>query len=135
MRGKLAKDEYINTEIRRGMYGLPAAGILAQRLLEKRLNREGYKQIQVTPGFWTHYWRLVSFSLCVYDVGVKYFGKEHAYHLMVALSKIYKISSDWEGKQYLGLDLDWDYERRKSAPLNANLRQRHPQALQSQKNT
>ena len=31
--GKLGKDEYIYTEIRRGMYGLPTAGILAQRIL------------------------------------------------------------------------------------------------------
>ena len=31
---------------------------------------------------------------------------------MVVLSKSYKISSDWQGKRYLGLDLDWDYEKR-----------------------
>ena len=30
---------------------------------------------------------------------------------MVVLRKSYKISSDWEGKQYLGLDLDWYYEK------------------------
>ena len=32
---------------------------------------------------------------------------------MAILRKIYRISSDWEGKQYLILDLDWDYEKRK----------------------
>ena len=32
---------------------------------------------------------------------------------MVVLSKIYMISSDWERKQYLGLDLDWDDEKLK----------------------
>ena len=31
---------------------------------------------------------------------------------MVGLSKSYKISSDWEGKRYLGLGLDWDHEKR-----------------------
>ena len=35
----LTKDGYIYTEIRRGMYGLPVAGILAKQLLEKRLNK------------------------------------------------------------------------------------------------
>ena len=30
---------------------------------------------------------------------------------MVVLSKSYKISSDWEGKQHLGLDLDWNDEK------------------------
>ena len=38
--GKVAKDDYIYTEIRRGMYGLPEAGILSQRILEKRMNKE-----------------------------------------------------------------------------------------------
>ena len=75
MRGEVSKDDYIYTEIRRGMYGLPAAGILAQRILEKLLNKEGYKQSQVTPGFWTHDWLPESFSLCVDDFGVKYVGK------------------------------------------------------------
>ena len=51
LRGKLEKDDYVYTEIRRGMYGLLAAGILSQRLLKKQLNKEGCRQIQVTPGF------------------------------------------------------------------------------------
>ena len=34
-------DVHIYTEICRGMYGIPAAGILAQQLLEKQLNMEG----------------------------------------------------------------------------------------------
>ena len=38
--------------------------------------------------------------------------KKIADHLMVVLIKSYNISSDWEGKQYLGLDLDWNYEKR-----------------------
>ena len=32
---------------------------------------------------------------------------------MVVLSKIYKILKNWEGKQYIGLDLDWDYKKHK----------------------
>jgi hypothetical protein len=38
------------------MYGLPQAGIIVQQLLEKRLVENGYQQITVTPGFWTHDW-------------------------------------------------------------------------------
>ena len=63
-----------------------------------------------------HDWRPVSFSLCVYDFGVKYVGKENTDHLMVILSKIYKISIKWEGKRYLGLDLDWDDKKQKVHP-------------------
>ena len=109
---KVTKDGYVYVEIRRGMYGLPQSGLLAQQLLEKRLNAEGYHQSELTPGFWTHEWRPVSFSLCVDDFGVKYTGKQHADHLMSVLKKHYAISQDWEGKRYLGLDLDWDYTKR-----------------------
>ena len=64
------------------MYGLPHAGIFAQKLLEERLNQEGYYQSAQTPGFWKHRWQLVCFSLIVDDFGVKYVGKEHAQHLI-----------------------------------------------------
>ena len=74
---------YIYTEIRRGMYVLPTAGILAQQLLEKRLNKEGYSQSKFTPGFWTHKWRPVSFTLCVDD----FVGIEHANHLISVLQE------------------------------------------------
>ena len=77
------------------MCGIPAAGILAQQLLEKLLNKDGYKQRNVTPGFWTHDWRPVRLSLCIDGFGVTYFGKEHAKQIMVFLSKSYKILSDW----------------------------------------
>jgi hypothetical protein len=33
-----------------GMYGLPQAGLLANELLEKRLNEHRYRQIKLIPG-------------------------------------------------------------------------------------
>ena len=72
---------------------------------------EGYSQSKLTPGFWTHKWRPVSFTLCVDYFGVKCVGKEHAEHLMSFLKSKYKISADWKGERYLGLDLDWDYKK------------------------
>ena len=44
------KNGYIYMEIRRGMYGLPQAGILANNLLAKRLSKAGYYQCQFTLG-------------------------------------------------------------------------------------
>jgi hypothetical protein len=41
---------WVYVEIRIGMYGLPQAGILANKLLEERLNTRGYYQCQHTPG-------------------------------------------------------------------------------------
>ena len=79
------------------MYGLPQAGIIAQELLEKRLLTAGYSQSKVTPGYWKHEWRPISFTLVVDDFGVKYIGEEHVYHLLQLLKRDYEIKEDWDG--------------------------------------
>ena len=54
--------------------------------------------------------RPITFTLVVDEFGVKYVGKEHAQHLIVALQSLYpKISVDWSGLLYCGLTLRWDY--------------------------
>ena len=110
LNSKATSDGYIYVSIRLGMYGLPHAGIMAQQLLEERLNKQGYFQSKLCPGYWKHKSRPISFTLCVDDFCVKYVGKEHAEHLMKILKKHYTISHEWEGTRYLGLTLDWDYE-------------------------
>jgi hypothetical protein len=45
----------VHCKVQRGMYGLPQAGIIAQELLKERLQKAGYKQSKVTPGYWTLY--------------------------------------------------------------------------------
>ena len=52
------------------------------------------------------------FTLVVDDFGVKFVGKEHADHLKMVLEQYYKITVDWEGEKYVGIDLKWDYQRR-----------------------
>ena len=47
-------DGMIYIEANRGMYGLPQAGLLANDLLEKRLNKRGYHQSKLVPGLWKH---------------------------------------------------------------------------------
>ena len=89
------KDGYVCLKIRKGVYGLPQAGILAQKLLEKRLNTKGYQQSGICPGFWKHDWRPICFSLCVDNFGVKYEDRKHSKHLMNALKEEYTISQDW----------------------------------------
>jgi hypothetical protein len=49
------------------------------------------------------------FSLVVNDFEVKYIGKEYANHLFSALEEHYKASTNWAGKLYCGLTLQWDY--------------------------
>ena len=112
LREKVDAKGYIYVKCVRGMYGLPHAGIIAQELLEKRLEKHGYYQSKTTPGFWSHKWRPISFSLIVDDFGVKYVGEEHAQHLINVLKEHYELTEDWEGKKYSGITLDWDYVRR-----------------------
>jgi hypothetical protein len=47
-------DGYVYMDIRKGMYGLPQAGILANKLLKKRLACHGYFEQPHTPGLWKH---------------------------------------------------------------------------------
>ncbi|EJK53065.1 hypothetical protein THAOC_27566, partial [Thalassiosira oceanica] len=44
LRVKATPDGSVYVEINKGMYGLPQAGVLANKLLEKRLNQHGYYQ-------------------------------------------------------------------------------------------
>jgi hypothetical protein len=89
---------YIYWEIQKGMYSLPQAGIIAQQLLEERLQKDGYRQSKTTPGLWKHDTRLISFSLVVDDFGVKYVGEENTQHLLDTVQKYYKCSCNWKGE-------------------------------------
>jgi hypothetical protein len=109
LKDKVSKDGYVFVEIRRGMYGLPQAGIIAQELLEKRLNARGYYQSKFTPGLWTHETRSIKFALVVDDFGIKYESEEDAQHLIDSLTPFYSITTDKEGTRFIGLTLEWDY--------------------------
>jgi hypothetical protein len=108
---KVTEEGYVYVEIQKGMYGLPQAGILAQELLEKRLNEHGYSQSKAVPGLWTHKTRPILFTLVVDDFRVKYVGKEHAMHLISILKQHYEISEDWTGSKYIGITFEWDYRK------------------------
>ena len=98
-------------EIRKGMYGLPQAGLLANKLLTERLALTGYKPTKHTPGLWKHTTRPILFSLVVDDFGIKYVGKHNIDHLLNALQEKYVITNDWKGKLYCEITLKWDYEQ------------------------
>ena len=109
----LVHDGYVYIEINKGMYGLPQAGLLANKLLGKRLAKYGYYQSRHTPGLWKHTWRPIQFVLVVDDFGVEYIGRDHAEHLISALRTHYEaVSTDWEGSLYCGITLKWDYQNR-----------------------
>jgi hypothetical protein len=103
--------------IDKGMYGLPQAGRLANNLLVKRLAPHGYRPCEHTHGLWRHNTKPVTFTLVVDDFGIKYTGKENAYHLLNALKENYEVTEDWAGKLYCGISLDCYYEN-KTAELS-----------------
>ncbi len=95
-----------------GMYNLPQSGLIANKLLEKRLNEHGYWQSKLVPGLWRHNTRLIQFTLVVDNFGVKYVSKEHARHLKKVLKMHYKMTCDWMGMRYIVITLDRDYKKR-----------------------
>jgi hypothetical protein len=106
------EDGWVYVEINLGMYGLPQAGILANKLLAKRLAKAGYYQCQYTAGLWRHVWRPITFCLVVDDFGIKTVGLKHAKHLQQELEKYYEVSMDWKGELFCGVHLEWDYKNR-----------------------
>jgi hypothetical protein len=108
----LAVDGWVYIEIRKGMYGLKQAGLLANQLLQTCLAPFGYYPARHTPGIWLHKTRPIAFSLIVGDFAVKYVGKQHADHLRNALLKTYELTTDWEATVYSGMTLKWDYKNR-----------------------
>jgi hypothetical protein len=106
----LAVDGWVYIEIRKGMYGLKQAGLLANQLRQTRLAPFGYYPARHTPGLWLHKTRPISFTLAVDDFTVKYVGKQHAEHLRNDLLRTYELTTDWTATVYSGITLKWDYK-------------------------
>ena len=50
----LVQKGWINYDIRRGCYVLPQYGMLANKQLRFRLEKEGYYESRTNPGLWRH---------------------------------------------------------------------------------
>ena len=110
LKRKVHSDGAIYIKIRKGMYGLPQAGMLANKLLKRHLAKHRYYEVRHTPGYWRHVWRPIDFTLVVDDFGMGYEGNEHALHLLQTLRQYYDaVSIDWTGTLYCGITLKWDY--------------------------
>jgi hypothetical protein len=108
----LKVDGWVYIEIRKGMYGLKQAGLLANQVLQTRLAPFGYYPARHTPGLWLHKTRPFSFTLVADDFAVKYVGKQHAEHLRNALLRTYELTTDWTATVYSGMTLKWGYDKR-----------------------
>jgi hypothetical protein len=93
----LVVDGWVCIEIRKGMYSLKQAGLLANQLLQTRLAPFGYYPVRHTPGLWLHKSRPISFTLVVDDF---------------AVLQTYELTTDWTATVYSGMTLKWDYNNR-----------------------
>ena len=66
----------------------------------------------MVPGLWHRETRPITFTLVVYDFGLKYENEKYAKHLMSVLKQYYNITEDWKGERYIGMHLRWDYKGR-----------------------
>jgi hypothetical protein len=96
---------HIYLEMRWAVWGLPQAGILANKLLRKRLAPHGYYECKQMPGLWKHFSRPILFTLVVDDFGVKYTNQGDVDHLIGSLKKDYELTKDWDGDLYCGIKL------------------------------
>ena len=89
--------------------------MLDNDLLCTRLEKAGYYKASTTPSLWSHKWCPIQFVLIVDDFGIKYFGKQHALHLLKILEQNYEITTNWGGVGFSGIDLACDYHE--STPI------------------
>jgi hypothetical protein len=105
----LVHNGFVYAKCRKGMYGLPQAGCIANDCLTAFLAPKGYAPVPVTPGLWRHDKSDLAFTLVVDDFGIRYTNPQDVKDLMNTLNELYKVSEDWTGGQYCGLTLEWDY--------------------------
>ena len=100
---------YVYVDIKKGMYGLKQAAVIAYKKLVKHIDGHGYYHIPFTTGLWSHRTLKTKFCLCVDDFGIKFFSQQDLNHLLTALCNKYDVTVDWAGESYLGIDINWEY--------------------------
>ena len=105
-------DGYVYARINKAWYGLKQAGKIAHDDLVEHLAKHGYVRAGYTDGLFKHKTRDISFTLVVDDFGIKYTSKKDIKHLISVMQLKYKFKVDFDAKQYIGINLVWDYNRR-----------------------
>ena len=101
---------YVYARVNKAWYGLKQAGKIAHDDLVARLATAGYHK-NLIEGYFKHESRDIDFTLVVDDFLVRYEKKEDLDHLVQTVRKDYKFKVDEDAKQYVGINLKWDYKR------------------------
>lgn len=75
------------------------------------MKQHGYKHDPGTARVWKHNTRQTIFCLCADDLVIKYYNKEDLNHLITSISSHYKYYIDTTGTHYMGLTLNWNYDK------------------------
>jgi len=98
--------DFICVEISKSVHGLPHDRKISNNCLVQHLAHFGCHPAKHTSGRFVHDTNSVTFTLVVDDFGVKHTDPADAQHLI----DFCKITTDWTGTNFLGIDLDWDCE-------------------------
>ena len=98
--------------INRAWYGLKQGGKIAHDDIVNHLKKHGYVLAGVTDGLFKQVTCDISFTLLVDNFGIKYTREEDVRHLIKIMRKKYSFKVDFNSKQYIGIHLDWDYDKR-----------------------
>ena len=105
----MTSDAYVYIIIKKGIYRLKQATILAYNNLKTHLLPHGYVPVLRTVGLWKHHMRPTKCCLCVDNFGITYYTNNDAQYLLDAIGKTFIYTTNWEGNNYCGKTLDWNY--------------------------
>ena len=112
LRALATPEGYVYARVNKAWYGLKQAGKIAHDDLVDRLKEAGYTKAPLAEGFFRHETRDIDFTLVVDDFLIRYSREEDLEHLRETIGKHYKFKVDMDARQYVGINLKWDYEKR-----------------------
>ena len=99
-------DEYVYIITIKGMYGIKQADILAYNQIISHMEPHKYHPVPFTTVLWTH---KIIFILLMYGwLWSKIFFQRWCKSPPKFPKKNYAISTDWDGRNYLVLTIDWN---------------------------
>ena len=81
----IAHNSKVYADIQKVVYGLTQAGRISCDRSKNHLEKHVYQPIKFTPGLRNHKYRPTSFTLIIDYPGIKYFGNQHADHIIQEL--------------------------------------------------
>ena len=93
--------------------------------LENHLKPYGYVPVRCAPGLWKHTQKGILFTPVVENFAIKYTSQQDTNHLMEEFRDKYTIFIDWDESLYIGITLNWDYQKRKGTLSMPNTSRSH----------